>query len=84
MMKTITLTTDIAADREITLTLPSDVPPGPADIVVVIAPRTSPEVRTFGDLLHSDFFGMWQDRTDIDDSVTFARNLRDTAWRRGA
>ncbi len=83
MMKTITLTTDIPADREVTLTLPSDVPLGPADIVVVVAPRTNPEGRTFGDLLNSDYFGIWQDRTDIDDSAAFARNLRETAWRRG-
>jgi hypothetical protein len=33
-------------------------------------------------LLASDLLGMWQDRTDIGDSVTYARQLRQQAQRR--
>lgn len=82
MMKTMTLTTNVPPDREVRLILPSDVPLGLADIVVVVASRITTEVHTLGDLLQSDFFGMWQERTDIGDNAEFARHLRDVAWRR--
>jgi hypothetical protein len=82
MIKTINLITEISPDREVRITLPSDVPPGPAEIVVVVAPTTGPIGHTLGELLGSEFFGMWRDRTDIDDSVTFARRLRSEAWSR--
>jgi hypothetical protein len=82
MVKTITLETNIPPDREIKITLPSDIPLGPADIVVVVAPHAAAEGHTLGDLLASEFVGMWQDRDDIDDSADFARHLRETAWRR--
>jgi len=35
-----------------------------------------------GRLLNSPLIGMWEDRTDIGDSVEFARKLRDRAQRR--
>ncbi len=82
MVKTFTLTTEVLPDREVRVTLPADVPLGPADIVVVVAPHTTPAVRTLGDLLASDYVGMWQERTDIHDSAEFARQLREAAWRR--
>ncbi len=81
MVKTFTLEINIPADHEISITLPSDVPLGPADIVVV-APRAATEGHTLGELLKSEFLGMWQDRDDIEDSVSFARHLRETAWHR--
>lgn len=34
---------------------------------------------TAGDLLNSEIVGIWADRTDIPDSLTFARELRKTA-----
>jgi len=37
---------------------------------------------TAKDLLNSEIFGMWADRTDIKDSVEFVRELRERAWRR--
>jgi len=82
MVKTITLSTDVPPDREVRLVLPDDVPPGPAEIVIVVAPRASAATRTLGDLAHSEFFGMWRDRADIGDSVEFARRLRAEAWSR--
>jgi hypothetical protein len=82
VVKTISLTANIAPDRYISVALPPDVPLGPADIVVIVAPRAMDEEHTLGDLLASEFFGMWQDRDDIDDSVAFARRLRAAAWQR--
>jgi len=35
---------------------------------------------TLGDLAGSEFAGIWGDRADIADSVSFARRLRDEAW----
>jgi hypothetical protein len=82
MVKTINLTADVPSDRKVLITLPEDVPPGLADIVVVVAPHASSAGRTLGDLARSEFFGMWRERSDIDDSGAFARELRKKAWNR--
>ena len=82
MVKTLNLNADIPASRELHITLPADVPLGPAEIVLVVsssAPSTPP---TLGALLNSEFFGMWRDRADITDSFAFARDLRSQGWRR--
>jgi len=81
-LKTITVTTEIHADRELHISLPDDVPLGQVEIVVVISPVNPSPHRTLGDLLTSEFFGMWHDREDIPDSTTFAQQLRREAWRR--
>jgi hypothetical protein len=82
MLKTITITTEIKSDREVHITLPDDTPLGPAEIVVIVSPAPSQQAQTLGDLLQSEFFGMWQDREDIVDSAIFARQLRADAWSR--
>ncbi len=81
MVKTINLNTEILQDREPRITLPADVPAGPAEILVVIS---SPACNrsTLGDLANSEFIGMWRDRPDVDDSVEFARTLRTEGWKR--
>jgi hypothetical protein len=84
MVKTINLTTEVPPNREVHITLPTDVPLGPAEIVIVVASRAAASARTLGDLLRSEFFGMWRDRPDIGDSVEFARRLRAEAWSRAA
>jgi hypothetical protein len=84
MVKTINLSTEVPPNREVRITLPTDVPLGPADIVVVIASRAAASTRTLGDLLRSEFFGMWRSRPDIGDSAEFARRLRAEAWSRAA
>ncbi|MBI5651836.1 MAG: hypothetical protein HZC40_15565 [Chloroflexi bacterium] len=80
-MRTINLMTDVPADHQVRITLPNDVPVGPAEMVIVVASRATTEF-TLGDLARSTFFGMWHDRTDIADSVEFARRLRAEAWSR--
>ena len=84
MVRTISLHTDIPNNRELRITLPADVPTGPADVVVVVSAQEMRRKKTFGDFLDSEFFGMWKDRTDIKDSSSFARQLRDEAWKRSA
>ena len=75
-MKAVSLTTEVPPNREVRITLPDDVPVGPAEIVVVVASLAPAKVATLGDLLRSEFFGMWRDRADIGDSAEFARRLR--------
>ena len=82
MTRTINLTTDVTADRKVNIVLPSDVPVGPAEIEIRVT-SVEEKLPTLGDLLDSEFFGMWSDRTDIQNSVEFARELRKKAWSRG-
>jgi hypothetical protein len=80
MRKSITLTTEIPPSRELQIVLPDDVPTGTASIVITFAPSATPTTKTFGDLLNSEFFGIWRDRADIPGSVEFARKLRSESW----
>jgi hypothetical protein len=82
MLKTITVTIEIAPDRELRITLPADTPLGPAEVVVVVSPTERRSERTFSDLLSSEFFGMWRDRDDIKDSAEFSRQHYSEAWSR--
>ena len=84
MVTTLNITTNVPPNRELHIMLPDNVPTGPAEIVVVVAPQLAHVEHTLGDLLHSEFFGMWRDRTDITDSHEFARQLRQNAWNRPA
>ena len=82
-MKTITCKVVIPTNRQLQIPVPEDVPPGPAEVVVVIASETVPEKGgTAGDLLRSPLFGLWKDRNDIGDSVEYAKKLRDKAQHR--
>lgn len=40
-MKTLTVNTEIENDGTIRLAVPSDLPPGPAEVVLVVQPRTA-------------------------------------------
>ncbi len=84
MVRTINLATDIPSSRELRILLPPDVPTGPAELVVVVVASRERSTRTLGDLVRSEFFGMWRDRADIGDSAEYARQLRAEAWRRAA
>ena len=83
MTYTVNITTDIPANRRVELVLPPGVPAGEADLVVVVVPRAPSHGRMGKDLLTSEVFGMWADRTDLPDSEEYALQLRDRAWRRG-
>jgi hypothetical protein len=84
MTRTVTFDAEIPASRELRITLPADVPTGSAKIVITVSPSGSQPHSTFSDLLNSEFFGMWRDRTDIEDSSEFARKLRSEGWKRSA
>ena len=84
MLKTLILNTEIPANRELRITLPEDVPTGSAAIIVTVSFPGPSTALTFGDLLSSEFFGMWRDRADIEDTLEFAGKLRSMGWKRSA
>ena len=84
MVRAINLSADIPESRELHITLPIDVPIGPAEMVLVVSSQPSDHARTLGDLLNSEFFGMWADRMDMEDSISFAQHLRKEGWKRSA
>jgi hypothetical protein len=58
-MKTIACKVVIPSDRQLHLAVPEDIPPGPAEVVLVIAPDLQPKKGlTAGDLLRSPLCGM--------------------------
>jgi hypothetical protein len=82
MFKTMNLHAEISANHELHITLPNDVPTGPADVVLVISTSDQEKTRTLKDLADSEFIGMWKDRPDIGDD--FAQRLRSEGWKRSA
>jgi len=84
MVKRLNLNAEIPPNRELRITLPGDVPVGPAEIEVVVSSPPQSGVSTLGDFALSEFFGMWRDRGDIEDSSQFARRLRSNGWKRSA
>lgn len=80
MVKTLNLNAQIPPNRELRINLPSDVPPGPAEIVLVLSSSACSSDSTLGALANSQFFGLWKDREDITDS--FAQTLRSDGWNR--
>jgi len=84
MVKTLNLVADIPANRELRISLHEDFPEGPADIILVISPSKKPRISRLADLRESKFFGIRRDRSDICNSVDFARDLRSEGWKRSA
>ena len=82
--RTIVIRTDIGPDHSLRLPIPEDVPVGPAEVVVTIIPeqpRPAGPMGTATDLARSPLFGIWADREDIEDSLAYARQLREQAER---
>ena len=86
MVRTLNVNADIPANRKLDLhiTVPSDVPLGPVEIVLVVSSSVPSKPSTLGDLLYSEYFGMWRERTDIPNSIDFASELRSQSWKRSA
>jgi len=94
-MRVVTLTTTVTPERTLTINAPSEwpfrkangvpeeIPTGPTEVIIVFAPEPPSKPRsTLGDLRASEFFNMWQDRTDLPESPALARTLREQAWKR--
>jgi hypothetical protein len=78
-MATIILQGTITPEGELQVELPDNLPPGPVEVEI-----RQPEEKgvTLGELLDSGLVGIWENRTDVEDSVEFARQLRRRASRR--
>lgn len=77
-MKSFALQTEVPSTRQITLTLPEEVPVGLVDLEIHITSQ-QPHLSapgTLGSLLASPLCGIWADRTDIEDNIAYARRLR--------
>jgi hypothetical protein len=81
-MKSATVKAIIPPDHRLVVELPPELPAGPAEVVVRILDAAGEKGGTGDELLASGLFGIWKDRTDIDDSVEFARRIRQQAERR--
>lgn len=81
-MNRMTFRIDVPESREIRLQLPQDAPMGEAELDVTFKSGIEIRESRIGDLLDPEIFGAWKDRTDIGDSVEFARKLRERVWRR--
>jgi hypothetical protein len=82
-MKAIACKVVIPSDRPLHLVVPENIPSGPAEVVLVIAPDIDPKKGlTVVDLLRSPLCGIWKDRTAIGDSLAYAPKLRTEAERR--
>jgi hypothetical protein len=62
---------------------PELTPGASAEVIVLVDAPAPQRVMTAASLLESGLVGLWEDRTDIGDSVAFARQLRRRAERRG-
>ena len=54
------------------------------EVIVLVEPRRRDErpFLTAKELRHSELIGLWKDRQDIEDSISYARQLREQAQKR--
>ena len=76
-METLRTKTVIGPDGKVRLEVPSSLPPGPADVVLVIAPAT----HTSSDVHWRDFYGLGKEIWDGEDAQEYVNRLRDE-WER--
>ncbi len=73
----------VARDGKIELEPGANLPDGAEVIVMFGEVRDDEDDPVFMPLSRLDsLIGIWADRTDIEDSVKFARELRERAWKR--
>ncbi len=64
-MKALSLQTEITPDGKLLLDLPCELPPGPAEVVVVVQPKSAPVGPPF-DTLEGLFVGQLPPAADIE------------------
>src|SRR5437870_2332143 len=80
-MKSLTTDSEVMLDHTVTVRMPSDFPTGPVRVTVTAQPAGEPpKMRTFGDLLSSEFFGMYADRDDLPKTNEEFREWRRKLW----
>ena len=71
----------IADDHSLTVTIPTNFPPGRVKVTLTLE-ADADEYMPLGKLTELGVFGAWAHRSDLGDSVEFARGLRSEGWRR--
>ena len=65
-MKSLTLESEIKEDHSLTVDVPQDFPTGRVRVTVTeVRTEKGERIRTFGDLIESEFSGMFADRDDL-------------------
>jgi hypothetical protein len=94
MTHTLRIRTRIPSSRKVEITLPAEVPLGAADLVVTVTSKRgdghsaerpgldAPIIRTFSDLISSEFAGMWATRLDLPATDEEFREWRRQLWER--
>jgi hypothetical protein len=80
MTHTFTTTGDVGPNHQLLVELPPNIPVGPVRVTITLESSVVPKIRTFGDLLGSEVFGMYRDRTDLPTSEEEFREWRRKAW----
>ena len=71
----------IADDHSLTITVPTNLEPGPVKVTVVLE-TDAEEYMPLSKLEELGVVGAWAHRQDIGDSMEFARRLRSEGWLR--
>jgi hypothetical protein len=71
-METINMHTVIGPDGKVRIEVPCHLPPGPAEVVVVIGPAVSSR-----ELMWRDFYGLGRDLWQDEDAQDYVNRLRD-------
>lgn len=82
MTHRMTVKATVGEDHLAQIRFPDRMPVGEIQLFVVAVTRKSQRKSTVSDLLKREIFGMWSDRTYIEDSAEYARSLRERAWMR--
>ena len=79
----VTTESEVKPDRTLTLRMPEGFPAGPVRVTVTAEATPEPyKIRTFSDLLSSEFVGMWSDRDDLPKTDEEFREWRQRLWER--
>ncbi|MHB8635586.1 MAG: hypothetical protein ACYC96_03835 [Fimbriimonadaceae bacterium] len=65
MHHSVTTSGHIADDHSLTVTVPTDLPPGPVKVTLMFEPELQGKLSTIGDLLDSGILGLWVGRDDL-------------------
>lgn len=65
MTRMISMQVDVPPDRRLFISVPQDVPVGPAQVIIIRLDQ-APPAGTAAEMVSSPLFGLWAGRDDID------------------
>ena len=76
-METVTIRTEIAPDGKLRIEVPTHLPPGPAEVAIVIRPASA----DVGEWCWRDFYGLGREIWQDEDAQQYVNRLREE-WQR--